>query len=370
MTDSCALYISKKNVELVSFLANFDDTAKVNFLTSEKASELEKVEIIWSDLKITINRMGRTDSRFSNEIEGLSNYIFHLSEQKINPRTFTLLEMVQRTNNIFGLEIEPSFDPQKRWIKLITGLAGHLKGLILHDFCIYDPNFKLFLGKNGEINIDSRLPVFESSLIRKKAMEDKIKKLDICLNLILPPTISAEEVILKDSQEVAQRASILALVASRAAVPKSDPLIKVLRKEKLINFLTDDEVTFLEIKKPEKEKLIKFSWRFESCYVLMWALGFFDSLNYPDSICNTKELVSLINTKTIAEINKNPKLRAVEQILDELDFMYRLHWAVKNDTENPNTARLIPEVIYERHYALNWLINYMNKPWDQVQTNT
>jgi len=29
-----------------------------------------------------------------------------------------------------------------------------------------------------------------------------------------------------------------------------------------------------------------------------------------------------------------------------------------------------PGVVYERHYALNWLINYMNQDWDDVSCDT
>ncbi|HEY9047600.1 MAG TPA: DUF4272 domain-containing protein, partial [Ohtaekwangia sp.] len=29
-----------------------------------------------------------------------------------------------------------------------------------------------------------------------------------------------------------------------------------------------------------------------------------------------------------------------------------------------------PSVVYERHYALNWLINYMDQPWDDVSCDT
>jgi hypothetical protein len=31
---------------------------------------------------------------------------------------------------------------------------------------------------------------------------------------------------------------------------------------------------------------------------------------------------------------------------------------------------LHPSIVYERHYALNWLIQYLDQDWDNVQTNT
>jgi hypothetical protein len=33
-------------------------------------------------------------------------------------------------------------------------------------------------------------------------------------------------------------------------------------------------------------------------------------------------------------------------------------------------AGLHPGVLYERHYALNWLIGYCDQEWDEVTTDT
>ena len=31
---------------------------------------------------------------------------------------------------------------------------------------------------------------------------------------------------------------------------------------------------------------------------------------------------------------------------------------------------VLPSVVYERHYALNWLIGYCDQSWDEVTTDT
>ena len=60
-------------------------------------------------------------------------------------------------------------------------------------------------------------------------------------------------------------------------------------------------------------------------------------------------------------------------MLDQADLIYRLHWCVvdarlRNQPEPP--ADLQPGVVYERHYALNWLRGYHNADWDDVSTDT
>ncbi|WP_082527761.1 DUF4272 domain-containing protein [Peribacillus butanolivorans] len=40
---------------------------------------------------------------------------------------------------------------------------------------------------------------------------------------------------------------------------------------------------------------------------------------------------------------------------------------------NPNLeipSSLDEGVVYERHYTLNWLVNYMEQEWEEVRTDT
>ena len=66
------------------------------------------------------------------------------------------------------------------------------------------------------------------------------------------------------------------------------------------------------------------------------------------------------------------ELRPQAEILSEADLIYRIHWATVdarvNGAEPP--AGLNPSVVYERHYALNWLIGYAGQEWDNITTDT
>ncbi len=73
-----------------------------------------------------------------------------------------------------------------------------------------------------------------------------------------------------------------------------------------------------------------------------------------------------------AEFEESVQLRTASEILDELDKTYRMNWAcvdarIKGEAVSGN---LNASVVYERHYSLNWLTNYQNQDWDNVQTNT
>ena len=66
------------------------------------------------------------------------------------------------------------------------------------------------------------------------------------------------------------------------------------------------------------------------------------------------------------------RLRPQAEILDAADLIYRYNWAATDARINGRSAPagLDGSVIYERHYALNWLIGYLDLPWDDISTDT
>jgi len=72
------------------------------------------------------------------------------------------------------------------------------------------------------------------------------------------------------------------------------------------------------------------------------------------------------------EFTNTAQLKSKAEILDELDKTYRMNWAcvdARIKGEAP-TGNINPSVLYERHYALNWLTRYLNQNWDNVTTDT
>lgn len=89
-------------------------------------------------------------------------------------------------------------------------------------------------------------------------------------------------------------------------------------------------------------------------------------------MCNVADDVKIIYELKEQGFRQNAKIRSKKEILDQADLILRLNWAcvsarVKNETA---PGGLNSSVVYERHYALNWLIKYMNQDWDSVSTDT
>jgi len=114
------------------------------------------------------------------------------------------------------------------------------------------------------------------------------------------------------------------------------------------------------------------TWRYESLYTMLWALGKMEELKFPSEICDVQTIVGKIFQPSREEFENTVNLRNKEEILNELDKTYRMNWAcvdarIKGQEVSGN---INPSVVYERHYSLNWLTNYQNQDWDNVQTNT
>lgn len=136
--------------------------------------------------------------------------------------------------------------------------------------------------------------------------------------------------------------------------------------------MSPNEKAYAKEKNPTNQETTNANWRYESLHVMLWALGFIDSLNYPDKMCVVADDVKHIFQQSEDEFRQKAKLRSKKEILDQADLILRLHWAcvdarVKNA---PMPGNLNASVVYERHYSLNWLIRYLNQNWDDVTTDT
>lgn len=207
---------------------------------------------------------------------------------------------------------------------------------------------------------------------RKRRSEDKLKQFGIPINPHLPVIESETAAKLRSPQEVAKRAIALCAVVVYGGGLEQQAAIAFLQERGLWEAATEKEKKFLLNKAPSQEERANFSWRYEALWVLLWALGYVSQLAYPSETCDVSQAVeTIVNTPTELFI-KQASLRPLAEILDEADLIYRYDWAVVDaQLQGCEMPRGLDEgVVYERHYALNWLIGYLDQEWDDVTTDT
>ena len=213
----------------------------------------------------------------------------------------------------------------------------------------------------------------------KSAIERKRKSEEVLQNEGVPfinhlPIIEDEEIAqIRSLEEIAQRAMALNIVAVKGEGLEQERVLEIIEQYNLSNAFSPKEQDFIQNENPSQQDLITFTWRYESYWVLLWALNYIEELSRPDRICDVPRAVQIMVDRTAEEFIKGAKLRTTEEILDAADLIYRYDWACVDARINskPAPSGLEPSVVYERHYALNWLIGYAeNADWDDVSTDT
>lgn len=189
----------------------------------------------------------------------------------------------------------------------------------------------------------------------------------------LPVIEDTHSVKSRSTNEVSRRLIACTICALGGESGDRALIDRVLVDFKAHEFLSPEEHTFINHSITDQQTRTQFSWRYERAWVLLWALGYVEKLNYPPSICDAGKLVTLIKGRSVDVLAQNAKPRSTKEILDEADRIYRLHWAVTEERVNRTVS--VPKevergVVQERHAALNWLIGYMNQEWDDITTDT
>ena len=181
---------------------------------------------------------------------------------------------------------------------------------------------------------------------------------------------------LRPPSEVAARCIILCCVAAHSE-DTSLVFDDWLKAEGLWPSVSPKESEFLLNSRPTKREVIQASWRKESFLALMWSLGKINSLPTPqqtESFAAVLELVPSVG-KNAATFVSEARSRSFDEIASTYEEVYGTHSQIRDARINGKPA---PEgfeagVIYERHYALNWLRKYgvfEEQEWDDVTTDT
>jgi len=207
---------------------------------------------------------------------------------------------------------------------------------------------------------------------RKRRSEAALAVRGIPVNPFLSTLPEEEDIIVRSEDEVARRSVALAVVAARASGLEPEGALEFLESRGLWQAASREEQTFLLNPDPPAVDLVGFAWRFESLWVLLWALGYIEPLGFPDTLCDTQRAAQIVLGVPFLDFLGNAALRTPGEILDQVDFIYRCHWATAEARfrDQPTPGNLDPGVVFERHYALNWLIHHQDQDWDDVTTET
>jgi len=119
---------------------------------------------------------------------------------------------------------------------------------------------------------------------RKRRSESILKTENIPFIDHLPAIQSSAEVRVQSESDVVLRALCLTVVAVKGEGIEQETIDQFVSHYGLNEHFTPDELAFIEQKNSSAEDKLKFIWRYESAWVMLWALGFVETLDRPDAI--------------------------------------------------------------------------------------
>jgi len=318
-----------------------------------------------------VARRDRSDAELAQHLEGFIGYVASRGDGKMNANRYHLMRHLQHVQSHLSLEIAAAELPAfARWAERANAV------LFQDDGSVRDPQGAVLIDGEGSVDPAARIPYPKDALERKAKSDALLAGRGLEVMPVLPPVFGAAEVLWRDADEVAGRAMALMVAANHAlcvAEGKQGDLESA--HEALpgaFDHLSPQEKAFLEKAAPDESAQIQMVWRFEGLVVLAWALGILPELPSSGQICEVGKLIPVLLAAGDFRRLSGNRLRPGAEILDALDLHFRLHWLVVQARlgRREELSNVIPGVVYERHFALNWLVRFEDADWDDVTTPT
>ncbi|WP_295119972.1 DUF4272 domain-containing protein [uncultured Chitinophaga sp.] len=332
--------------------------------------------------------LDNADCPLGQQINGMFNYVASLPATNEQVRGL-LLQKIRTINSECSFSVEPKLTAD--FETLLLNLSRQYDVFIFatvpkgkgQEQKFLDAEMNLVIDTDGNCGdallkvqidaqyFDNQAPARPDTEARKARTEEFLRSRGVKINEWLPFTESEEALELRSTKEITDRMYALAIIAAKGEGVEQERLDQAVKDFSVNSFSFEEQRVFDTVTLTEQDR-INSIWRYEGLNVMMWALGLVKELVYPSTICEVSTIVGIVVGQSREALESQVKLRSKSEILDELDKIYRMNWAcvdARLHGQKPG-GELDSSVVYERHYALNWLTCYGNAEWDDVTTDT
>lgn len=331
------------------------------------------------------------------QADGMANFFLQaqLDNQEVRAAALTQIRLF---NCIVGIEFQVNEDSARTnaVVNAVYRLAEHIVAFVLHpNMSLYHSDGRLLISIDGRTDFESFSPVGDASLLDKGRAEEtqadkdrKARSIAVCKAKGIPfiehlrAAVYESECRIPSKEDILHRAAAVFAACVYAEVhtsgqyeePKeaAKEMTEELDKRYGINaWLSPKEQAYLEGKLDDAASHNRFGWRYECCAVLLWALSLYE-LGDPDEICDASKLGAIMWNNDFDSLMEKAQLRSKEELLDRQDLIFRYDWAcVDARIHGKELTAVSGDIVYEWHYALNWLVGAEGiTDWDGVRTTT
>lgn len=190
--------------------------------------------------------------------------------------------------------------------------------------------------------------------------------------------ISEKDVKIRKKWEIIRKvvAIVITRIAAQTFLEKKENMLKNLsdiieifeKKYQFKEFLTKREREFLENKKENYQLNVEFYFRLETAQTLLWVLSI-DKLPDLNNFSNLAEIIEILENENLKSFARKCEIRSKNQILDVLDYMYRLNWANVEIKLNGYSRIVNESILYFTRLGLEWVVQ-SDIPMEEIVIHT
>jgi hypothetical protein len=183
----------------------------------------------------------------------------------------------------------------------------------------------------------------------------------------LPQIEGIDEVKPRTAQDIASRLSALAYVIGLGFDAKGKDLLEQLNKFNLMPHVSGYESSLLSQDIIGDEDKINMSWLTECAQALAWCIGLVELDHFRH--CDDDLAHKIPFKEDPQEFIQNAKLRPINEIQEQSDLLYRMHWYARNCGLTGKDCELSEGIVSERRKAIDWAYG-VEEDWDEVPMDT
>lgn len=190
--------------------------------------------------------------------------------------------------------------------------------------------------------------------------------------------ISEKDVKIRKKWEIIRKvvAIVITRIAAQTFLEKKENMLKNLsdiieifeKKYQFKEFLTKREREFLENKKENYQLNVEFYFRLETAQTLLWVLSI-DKLPDFNNFSDLAEIIEILENENLKSFARKCEIRSKNQILDVLDYMYRLNWANVEIKLNGYSRIVNESILYFTRLGLEWVVQ-SDIPMEEIVIHT
>lgn len=342
-------------------------------------------------LTIRVSTEDTNPDYFEANIPGMMGF-YHRVPFADENRKELVLTQISVFNTLLAIEAEKELNEGQ--LQLCTALLSAIEGIgFLQDGTLLDSDGQVIVypdGTSGPADFTPRActnKVMGQEMTsvegerRKRASIAYIQERGIPHLETLPLLPPAAACVWKSQEDIARRAVALLIVIQYACdvaqggdlEESTDFVMRMLRKFEVEDQLTEKERKLLQDAEPVEQEAVNIVWQYEAYWTLIWALGLVESLDFPDQICDCEYAIEAVSRcESFEEFYGKTVLRSREEIMDEADKIYRLHWACVDSRIHGKEAPagMNESIVMERRRGLFWMAGCDEEDWDHIPMDT